>query len=211
MIFIYIIVNRVNGKVYIGSTKDITIRFNKHKNTLNQFIHHNEHLQRAWNKYGSDSFEFKTLMVCPDNERNHCEQMMMDLYNSQNHNFGYNIRDADEHSVSEETRLKISKANSGKTRSKEHKQKISEANKGKTSWNKGIPMSDKTKEKISGENNVKWKNYARITKQGFQRGKQQYGIRFNGKTIRRSTNIILLKKWFKDNYPNEELVIDAKN
>lgn len=114
MIIIYIIINVINGKVYIGSTNNINRRFTEHKYRLNQSIHPNEHLQNAWNKYGSDSFEFKTLAVCPNDERNDCEQMFMDLYNSQNHECGYNVRDADAHSVSEETRLKMSESHKGK-------------------------------------------------------------------------------------------------
>lgn len=108
MIVVYIIINHVNGKVYIGSTDNISGRFNKHKRDLNKGIHHNRHLQMAWNKYGSESFEFKTLMVCPEKERNHCEQMMMDLCDAQNYGFGYNIRDADAHSISDETKRRMS-------------------------------------------------------------------------------------------------------
>lgn len=54
---------------------------------------------------------------------------------------------------SEETKLKISKANKGKTLSEEHKIKISEAHKGCRVWNKGLKgvtkMSDETKKKMS--------------------------------------------------------------
>lgn len=179
MIVIYMIKNCVNGKVYIGSTGNITDRFGNHKRTLNKGIHSNEHLQNAWNKYGSDSFEFKTLMVCPDSERNHCEQMFIDLYNSQNREFGYNIRDADFHSVSEET-----------------KQKISES----------LKLSGKMKR----ENNSQWKDYARITKAGFYKNKQQYKIKFNSKDIKFSLYIFKLLDWFFENYPDEDLEISME-
>lgn len=209
MIHIYKITNSVNGKVYIGSTNDVTGRFGKHKRELNKSIHHNEHLQRAWNKYGCDSFKFETLMVCSNNERNHCEQMFMDLYNSQNHDYGYNICDADGHSLSEETRLKMSESHKGKKRkpfTDEHKRNLSQSMKGRKAWNKNIPRADDVKNKIS---ETKTLSYARIIKNGVKKHKQQYAIRFNGKNIRHSSNIDLLKQWFEDNYPNEELVTDA--
>ena len=214
MIVIYMIVNLVNGKVYIGSTDDINYRFYIHKYQLNNCIHHNQHLQRAWNKYGSESFEFKILMVCPEKERNHCEQMLMDLYNSQNHDFGYNIKDADGHSVAEETKLKISEALIGKPKSDKHKQKLSEAHKGNT-------LSDETKQKISEAltgkpkskehkqklSESKWKDYPRIIKAGFYKDKQQYAVKYEGKMIKKSIDLFKLLDWFFVNYPDEDLEI----
>ena len=190
MIVIYMIINYVNSKVYIGSTNNIIKRFSRHKYLLNNSIHFNEHLQNAWNKYGSDSFEFKTLMVCPDSEREYCEQMFIDLYNSQDNSYGYNIKDAAGHFFPEETLKKMSKNNAkyweGKKRP-EHS------------------------ERMSGKNSPNWKNYARIVKCGFRNNKQVYAISFNGKSkIKQSWYINKLIKWFNENYPDEELVVDDK-
>jgi group I intron endonuclease len=55
---IYKIINKVNGKYYIGSSYRICVRWNRHKNLLFKNKHENEHLQRAWNKYGGENFEF---------------------------------------------------------------------------------------------------------------------------------------------------------
>ena len=212
MIVIYMINNCVNGKVYIGSTGNINDRFGNHKRTLNRGVHPNEHLQNAWNKYGSDSFEFKTLMVCPDSERNHCEQMFIDLYDSQNRDYGYNIRDADAHSVSEETRLKISKANTGNIPTEEHRRKLSENNarywKGKTRPDmvgENNPNYGKT-----GKKNHKWKNFPRIIKDGFKNGKQSYAIQYNGKAQKTSINIFKLIDWCLKEYPDEDLEISME-
>lgn len=207
MIVIYMVKNCVNGKVYIGSTGNVTDRFNKHKQDLNNSIHHNEHLQRAWDKYGADSFEFKTLMVCPDKERNHCEQMFMDLYNSQNRDYGYNIKDADGHFQSEETKQKISESLKNKSLSEETKKKMSEAHKGKNHWNYGKTLSDKTKRKIS---DTKTLPYGLISKKGFCGKKQKYGLRFRGKQIKLSINIFKLIDWFFENYPDEDLEISME-
>jgi group I intron endonuclease len=58
---IYKIINKINGKYYIGSSTNIVgsnNRWDRHKRSLNKNKHHNIHLQRAWNKYGKENFEF---------------------------------------------------------------------------------------------------------------------------------------------------------
>ena len=47
---IYTITNIVNSKIYVGKTNNFNYRMSKHKYTLKNNIHINEHLQRAWNK-----------------------------------------------------------------------------------------------------------------------------------------------------------------
>ena len=64
MIGIYKIKNNVNNKVYIGSSNDIERRFRKHKTELNCGKHYNEHLGRAYKKYGKDAFSFEILELC---------------------------------------------------------------------------------------------------------------------------------------------------
>lgn len=59
--FIYEIRNIINGKRYIGCSKDITTRFNKHKSRLNNNKHKNSYLQNAYNKYGKANFEYNIL------------------------------------------------------------------------------------------------------------------------------------------------------
>lgn len=49
---------------------------------------------------------------------------------------------------SEERNKKISESNKGKLKTQEHRKKISEAKKGQPAWNKGIPRSEETKQKI---------------------------------------------------------------
>ncbi len=56
--YIYKILNKVNGKFYIGSTKNFKRRKGDHIWALNKNEHYNILLQRSWNKYGSDAFIF---------------------------------------------------------------------------------------------------------------------------------------------------------
>ena len=62
---VYEIKNKINNKVYIGSTSvSFKKRFNLHLHTLKNNYHKNKHLQHAWNKYGENNFEFNILLVC---------------------------------------------------------------------------------------------------------------------------------------------------
>lgn len=55
---IYKIINKIDDKYYVGSTKDFDKRWLEHKSALIGNRHPNDKLQRAWNKYGQDKFEF---------------------------------------------------------------------------------------------------------------------------------------------------------
>lgn len=67
---IYKIVNKIDGKYYVGSSCNIldkiTGRFCRHKKQLNIGNHHSIFLQRAWNKYGSENFEFVIVEIVND-------------------------------------------------------------------------------------------------------------------------------------------------
>lgn len=64
---IYQIVNRQNNKIYIGGTLDLRERLANHISELRNNRHHSIYLQRAFNKYGIDSFYFEILELCePD-------------------------------------------------------------------------------------------------------------------------------------------------
>ena len=53
---IYKIVNKVNGKYYVGSSNDVLkTRFYEHKRLLTKNKHFNVKLQNAWNKYGESN------------------------------------------------------------------------------------------------------------------------------------------------------------
>lgn len=63
---IYRITCTVTGKFYIGSAADLRRRWLHHRNDFLRHDHHNLLLQRAWNKYGEQSFTFEVIeLVLP--------------------------------------------------------------------------------------------------------------------------------------------------
>ena len=65
---IYCIRNMLDGKMYVGSSVNCGKRFAKHRAGLNTGQHHSSKLQRAWNKYGKEAFEFFVIEVVEDVE-----------------------------------------------------------------------------------------------------------------------------------------------
>lgn len=79
MIGIYRIKNLVNGKCYYGSSKEIEKRLKRHKGELNNNVHINCLLQRAWNKYGEKNFLFEVIEECDEIVLLEKEQYYLDL------------------------------------------------------------------------------------------------------------------------------------
>jgi group I intron endonuclease len=69
---IYTITNIIDGKYYVGSSVTVERRLVRHKKDLLRNQHHCHHLQRAWNKYGEQSFKFEVVL-----NLNHCDQMII--------------------------------------------------------------------------------------------------------------------------------------
>ena len=79
---IYHIKNKTNNKKYIGSAIDLKSRFRTHVYNLKNNLHHSKHLQNAWNKYGSENFEF-VILECVEKEKLiEREQYYLDLFKS---------------------------------------------------------------------------------------------------------------------------------
>ena len=87
---VYKILNKANNKLYIGSALNIKKRWAAHRAGLRHNRHKNFHLQRAWNKYGEDSFEFIILEYCEKEERLIREQFYLDTLKPYG-DAGYNL------------------------------------------------------------------------------------------------------------------------
>ena len=143
MIGIYLITNMVNGKVYVGQAMDIEDRWVNHRAGLNGGYHVNKHLQRAWNKYGADSFSFTVLTECAEEQLNTMEEYFIFCLDSYDSRVGYNKNyGGGSGRPTKETKKKISEASKGRTHTEESKRKIGAFHKGKT-------LSEETKRKLS--------------------------------------------------------------
>lgn len=155
--FIYRITNKTNGKIYIGQTTTyIQSRWYSHCNTSGCPA-----LNNAIKKYGAENFVIEEIDGANSlSELNYLEQHYIHMYNSLVPN-GYNIRNGGlnhSHTVSEETKKKISESLKGKKLSEHHKNLISEFNRTKRDYSKRKkrrPSSDETKQKISASNRGK--------------------------------------------------------
>ena len=163
---IYKIVNKTNGKYYIGSTNDMfgcNGRYKYHLQHLENNIHRNDHLQNAWNKYGKDNFDFIIVEKIIDAQKLlEAEQKYLDIAKNEQDKC-YNLQfDAHGGQWSEHTKNKMRGSNNpnfgkpmklflGKKHTEETKQKISESNKGKSGF-QGKHHTEETKEKIRESN-----------------------------------------------------------
>lgn len=90
---IYKITCIANNKVYIGQTFNFKQRMCYHKTYLKRNSHTNQYLQRAYNKYGKDSFVFEIVEICQSKEIiNEREIYWINYYQSCEDIFGFNIQ-----------------------------------------------------------------------------------------------------------------------
>ena len=137
---IYKIVNKVNGKYYVGSSNHVYGRKQNHFGSLSRKKHQNCYLQWSWNKHGSDNFIF--ILVEHTNKENRIltEQKYLNIAKTERDKC-YNLQFlATGGDVSDVT-----------------KKKMSESHKGAKNYNFGKPRSKETCDKIRIKNKL-WKH-----------------------------------------------------
>lgn len=168
---IYKITNIIDGKFYIGSSNNIEKRWISHRYHLRHNKHHAEHLNRAWRKYGENSFIFEILEETEQSALIEMEQKYLDKFQSWKPKIGYNNCKIAGSQIgrkhTEKTKKLIGKIHKGKRITQESRErmrqsaikrakiteetrkKMSEAQKGREAWNKGIAQEQEVKDKIS--------------------------------------------------------------
>jgi len=122
---IYKIVNKVDGKYYVGSSKNIRKRWVEHKRRLLNNDHHNDHLQNTFNKHGIDIFDFMLVELVDINNLKRIEQKYLDIAKTEQdkcYNLNFESSGGD---LSTYSKIKISNALKGRKLSQQTRDKIS--------------------------------------------------------------------------------------
>lgn len=123
---IYVILNLINDKFYVGSAKNFYKRWHTHKSMLVNNYHDNSYLQNAWNKYKQLNFIFVIMEYCELDRLIEREQFYIDSYKP-----AYNLRPRAESMLgfvhSDKAREKNRQSHLNKKASDEAKRNMSEA------------------------------------------------------------------------------------
>ncbi len=141
---IYNLINKLNGKIYIGKTNNLKRRFRDHKQSSKKYYRGKYPIVRALQKYGWHNFDVQILEYFDEIENEKLldiEAEWIKKLDATNREKGYNIckRSTDRTKVKVLKKIKLRKK---RILSKEHKRKISEACKGKNG-NKGVRKKGK--------------------------------------------------------------------
>ena len=89
---VYQIRNKLDGRCYVGSSRDVRGRWKGHRHLLKGGRHHSPRLQRAWMRDGESAFEFRILEVVNEVRDLPCvEQAWIDFLHAYAPRGGYNV------------------------------------------------------------------------------------------------------------------------
>lgn len=168
---VYAIICMITLKVYIGSAMNFRKRWKTHQWQLKKGKHHSPKLQRAWDKYGTENFQFEIIEECSIENLLTKEQIWIDFYDAFKN--GYNCRPKAENNLGlkmiRRTKRKdisgINNPNYGRKHTFEERELISRnhwSKKGGKPPNLGVPCSKEAIEKMKATK-AKIINYAFIS------------------------------------------------
>lgn len=148
---IYAIIHIATGRMYIGQSKAIEKRAAEHKSGLRAGRHHCAKLQRAFNKYGEQAFEYgRVLELCEPSDLTACEQRWIDAHGLRNlFNVAPFANSVAGLPRTPEQTEKIAAKLRGQKRTEEQRRQQSERQRGKPSPKRGTTLSAETRAKIS--------------------------------------------------------------
>lgn len=157
---VYQILNTVNGKCYVGSSKSIEVRWSQHRSMLAKGTHHNQKLRNSVGKHGLEAFAFSVLEECAQELNMDRELHWITTLNSVA--TGYNTRWRPDSNLgikhSAQSRKNMGDSRRGKKFSPEHCAKMSEVMKGRDTSKmvkisadnrRGKPLPEVTRAKVS--------------------------------------------------------------
>ncbi|HBY21249.1 MAG TPA: hypothetical protein DEG71_09650 [Clostridiales bacterium] len=133
---VYKIRNKIDNKIYFGVTIQNGGFDRRYKHNIEEYTH-NHHLKNSIKKYGIDNFEIdKEFDVAYSKEElDNLEDMYIKIYNTTNHNYGYNKQYGGSNgNATEATKQKMSRnhwLNNGGIVSRETREKMRENRLGK--------------------------------------------------------------------------------
>lgn len=128
---IYLIINLINGKKYVGQTiQTLNNRIKQHRNCKKK-----RGIDAAIQKYGWENFTVDTIEICPRDLLNEREVFWITFHNCK-YPDGYNLTAG-------------GSGSKGFSPSKETRAKISKSLKGRPTSRKGKPLSEEHKAKLS--------------------------------------------------------------
>jgi group I intron endonuclease len=114
---IYQIKNKINQKIYVGSSINVNKRLYKHLWMLRRGDHDNIHLQNSFNEYGENCFDFSLIEHCDCNDLINRENHYISFFSSCNDTYGYNLASVNEfrrNTYNDGVKVKLSKYNLNK-------------------------------------------------------------------------------------------------
>src|SRR5699024_3598362 len=113
---VYMRINKSDGKKYIGSTVDYKKRVRSHLNGLRGGYHENEKLQKDFDVYGEESFEFEIVHHVTDgnsDKRFRLEAELIKFYNSYESGYNRSYDGRGRYIITDQIRKRMSERTSG--------------------------------------------------------------------------------------------------
>lgn len=165
---VYLIINTLDSKAYVGSSLNLRKRFALHKYHLRANAHHSPHLQNAWNLHGEENFQFAIIKIIDDKKmRLAIEQTFINIYHQCNKLYNGTLIATSCEGIkrSEETKVKLRLAMQD-TKRKEFIIALGKAPKSEEQKElmriaalRRPPISDETRNKLRESSAKRWAHY----------------------------------------------------